>query len=99
MRMLPRGQRQAKQYDRVYRLASPARAQMEVRAGHAAGSPTEAETLSLRDLVSHLYLYFGEVHILGRELLPVVDHDQVAFIEHGMGDDHQAVVGSQHRCS
>ena len=88
-----------KQDHGIYRLASPPGAQMEVRAGHAAGSPAETETLSLPDPVSHLYLYFGKVHVLGRELLPVVDYDQVAFKEHGLRDDHLAVIGGQDRRS
>jgi hypothetical protein len=86
-----------KQDHRVYGFTSPSRTQMQVRPGYAAGGSAEAETLALGDPVSYLYLYFGEVHILGRDLLPVVDHDQVAFIEHGLGDDDHTIVGSEDR--
>ena len=39
------------------------------------------------------------MHVERRKPLPVIDHHQVALIEHGLSDDHDPVVRGQHRSS
>ncbi len=70
-----------------------------MRAGHTARSPAEAKAFPLVDAISHLHLYFGQVHVERGELLPVIDDHQVALVEHALGDDDHSIVGGDHRRS
>src|ERR1700733_7419631 len=69
---------------------------MEVRSGHAAGRAAKTETLALGDAVSGLHLNLGQVHVKRGELPAMIDHHQVAFIEHTLSDNHHSVIGGNH---
>ena len=70
-----------------------------MRAGHTARCPAQAKALSFVNAIAHLHLYFGQVHVERRELLPVIDNHQVALVKHALGDDHHSIVGGDHRRS
>ena len=77
-------------------LSLPTGSQMEVRPGHAAGGAAKTETLALGDVFSGLHLDPGQVHVKRAELLAVIDHHQIAFIDHTLSDNHHSVVGGDH---
>ena len=70
-----------------------------MRTRHSARGATEAKALPFVDLLPYLHFNFGKMHVLGGEVLPVIDDHQVAFVEHALGNDHDTVIGGNHRRS
>ena len=54
---------------------------MKVRPGHAARSATQSQALSFAYFLTFPHLDFREMHINGEEVLSMIEHHAIAFIE------------------
>src|ERR1700761_3460477 len=76
--------------------AVPADGPVQMRACHAAGGATQAETLAFYHVLPGLYFELGEVHVEAHEALPVIDDDAIAFVIERGGEDNDACVAGAH---